>query len=208
METASGFMGGLYRLLDWVTKLAYVNLLWIGGMFAGFVLFGIYPATTAMFAVVRKWAMGELDTPIFKTFFSSYKKEFFKSNILGIIITSFSLVLYIDYYFIKTMSLQILFIPFWIFVLLFICTLFYLFPMFVHYEMKLRDVIKNSFFVMIMNPISTVMMLVASGGILFLLSFAPPLLIICSGNILALIVMKPAYNAFKKMNKGKSASFV
>ncbi|MEK3889544.1 YesL family protein [Bacillus sp. FSL K6-3431] len=202
METTSGLMGGLYRACDWIMKLAILNLLWISFSLLGLVLFGIFPATAAMFAVVRKWAMGEMDVSIFKTFWQSYKKEFLKSNQLGFIITLCSIILYIDFHFLQITTnsvIKMLFIPFWIVVLIFICTLFYVFPMFVHYNIKIRDVLKNSFFVMIMNPVRTLIMLASSGGLLFLLTFAPPLMMVCSGNVIALAIMKPAYNAFQKI---------
>lgn len=204
METTSGFMGGLYRACDWIMRLVVLNLLWISFSMLGLFLFGIFPATTAMFAVVRKWAMTEMEVSIFQTFWQSYKREFLKSNLLGGIITACCIVLYIDFHFLQLTTnsiIKMLFIPFWIIVLLFICTLFFVFPMFVHYEMKILDVLKNSFFVMIMNPIRTVFMLASCGGLLFLLTFAPPLTIICSGNLLALAIMKPAYHAFEKINQ-------
>ncbi|CAM4078219.1 YesL family protein [Lederbergia lenta] len=204
METTSGFMEGLYRACDWIMKLTILNILWISFSLLGLILFGIFPATAAMFAVVRKWAMAEMDVSIFQTFWQSYKKEFVKGNLLGAIITICSIVLYIDFHFLQVATnsaIKMLFIPFWIIVFLFICTLFYVFPMFVHYNMKIREVLKNSFFIMVMNPLRTLIMLVSSGGLVFLLTFAPPLMIVCSGNVLALAMMKPAYNAFEKINR-------
>jgi uncharacterized membrane protein YesL len=51
------------------------------------IIFGLLPATAAMFAVARKWAMGEVDVPIFRTFWSSYRKEFWKVHTLGVVLT-------------------------------------------------------------------------------------------------------------------------
>ncbi|WP_338786490.1 YesL family protein [Metabacillus sp. FJAT-53654] len=203
MET-TGFMGGLNSILEWISRLALLNLLWIFFSLLGFIIFGFFPATAAMFAVVRKWALGEMEIPVFKTFWSSYKKEFIKGNILGSIIMLMGVVLLIDFLFLQqaAQSIQnLLLVPFYIISIIFVCMLFYIFPMFVHYEMKTFDIIKNSFFVMIYNPFSTLLILVGSVGLLLLLSYAPPLLIICSGNVLALAITKPANNAFNKMNR-------
>ncbi len=50
----TSMIGGLYRICEWVMRLAYVNLLWIGIFWLGLVVFGFFPSSAAMFAVVRK----------------------------------------------------------------------------------------------------------------------------------------------------------
>ncbi|WP_084028990.1 YesL family protein [Bacillus sp. J33] len=61
-------------------RLVYLNLLWIAFSLLGIVLFGFFPATAAMFSVVRKWIMGETDVRVFKEFWQTYRKEFWKAN--------------------------------------------------------------------------------------------------------------------------------
>jgi uncharacterized membrane protein YesL len=203
MDT-SGFMESLNKLLEWISRLAFLNLLWISFSLLGLVIFGFFPATVAMFAVVRKWMLGNDEMSIFKTFWTAYKREFLKSNILGVIIVAIGLILYIDFQFVLNATnsfVSILYVPFFIITFIFISMLFYIIPIFVHYDMKLSQVIKNSFFVMIMNPLSTFYMLIGSFGICFVLSYAPPICILYSGNLLALFIMKPATNAFEKINQ-------
>ena len=203
MQT-SGVMSGLNQLLEWITRLVFLNLLWIFFSLIGLVIFGFFPATAALFAVVRRWALGDMDIPILGTFWDSYKKEFIKSNLLGLLIVTSGIVLVIDYLFLQQASetiINLLYIPFLIVTLIMTCMLLYIFPMYAHYDMNVLQIIKNSFFVMIMNPLSTIVILVGSLGLFFLLSFAPPLMIICSGNILALAITKPANTAFNKINE-------
>jgi uncharacterized membrane protein YesL len=203
MDT-SGFMESLNKLLEWISRLAFLNLLWISFSLLGLVIFGFFPATVAMFAVVRKWMLGNDEMSIFKTFWTAYKREFLKSNILGVIILAIGLILYIDFQFVLHSSssfVSILYVPFFIITLIAISCVFYIIPIFVHYDMKISQVIKNSFFVMIMNPLSTFYMLIGSFGICFVLSYAPPICILYSGNLLALFIMKPATNAFEKINQ-------
>ncbi|WP_299090784.1 YesL family protein [uncultured Metabacillus sp.] len=203
MET-TGFMGGVNSILEWISRLAWLNLLWISFSLLGIIVFGFFPATIAMFAVVRKWAVGEMEISIFKTFLNSYKQEFVKSNLLGLVLMIITVILVIDFVYLYQTSSDIqnvLFVPFMVVSLIFVCMLFYIFPMYVHFDMEVLQVIKNSFFVMIMNPLQTLLMLVGTSGLLFLLSYAPPLLIICSGNILAMAITKPAFNAFSKVNR-------
>lgn len=76
----NGFVGVLYRTSEWIMRLVYLNLLWIAFSLLGIVLFGFFPATAAMFSVVRKWIMGETDVRVFKEFWQTYRKEFWKSN--------------------------------------------------------------------------------------------------------------------------------
>ncbi|WHY02468.1 YesL family protein [Neobacillus sp. DY30] len=209
MDT-SGFLGSFNKLLEWISRLAFLNLLWISFSLLGLIIFGFFPATVAMFAVARKWMLGNDEMSIFKTFWTVYKREFLKSNLLGAIIVVIGLILYIDLQFVKHAEnsfASILYIPFFIITLIFISMLFYIIPIFVHYDMKLIQVLKNSFFVMIMNPLSTFYMLIGSFGILFVLSYAPPICLLYSGNLLALFIMKPAVNAFEKINQ-KSQLFI
>lgn len=203
MDT-SGFMESLNKLLEWISRLALLNLLWISFSLLGLIIFGFFPATVAMFAVARKWMLSNDEMSIFKTFWTAYKREFIKSNILGIIIAAVGLILYIDLQFVQFSGnsfVSMLYVPFFIITLIFISMLFYIIPIFVHYDMGLSQVIKNSFFVMIMNPLSTFYMLIGSFGILFVLSYAPPICLLYSGNLLALFIMKPAINAFEKINQ-------
>jgi len=197
-----GFLGGFYDLLEWISRLAFLNILWISFSLMGLLVFGFFPATVAMFAVVRKWMLQKDDVGIFRTFGDTYKREFWKSNLLGLIISVISLVLYIDFAFIKDSTNQfvsIFYIPLFIITLIFICMLFYIIPIFVHFNMSMKQVWKSSFFVMIMYPLSTLYMLVGSFGICFILSYAPPICLLYSGNILALFIMKPAWRAFEKL---------
>jgi uncharacterized membrane protein YesL len=201
METY-GIWGGLHKMMDWISKVALLNLLWIGFSLLGLIIFGFFPSTVAMFAVVRKWILGEEETPIIRTFWTAYKKEFKKSNLLGLIIVLVGAVLLLDLLFIQHFSntfTTILYVPLLIISLIFVCMLFYTIPIFVHYDMKPLQVIKNSFFVMLINPIETFFMLVGSFVICFALTYVPPISLLFSGNLLALLFMKPAFNAFNKI---------
>src|SRR5690625_2024178 len=85
-KSMRGFVSGYYRLALWVTRFAYLNLLWVVFTLVGLVFFGFLPATAAMFAVVRKWISGETDIPVLQTFWKSYRKEFMIINVIGYIV--------------------------------------------------------------------------------------------------------------------------
>src|SRR5690625_78727 len=98
-----GFIAGYYKFSVWITRFAYLNLLWILFTLLGFIVFGFMPATAAMFAVVRKWNMGEDDIPIFKTFWKAYREDFLKTNGLGLILFFIGYILIMEF---KILRLQ------------------------------------------------------------------------------------------------------
>lgn len=93
--------GGFYTLCSWITKIAYINLLWIVFSIAGLLLFGIMPATIAICTVVRKWFLKEAEFAIFPVFVSTYKQEFFSANKLGVLLLLSACFLLADFLFCK-----------------------------------------------------------------------------------------------------------
>src|SRR5690625_3722809 len=173
MDSRTGSMGGFYTVANWIMRLAYVNILWIAFTLVGIIIFGFFPATTGMFSVIRKWVQGKSDIPIFLTFWSTYKKEFLKSNLLGFILSLIGYILYIDFTFLRQGVdgfLQFTYYPLLIVILLYMLVLLYVFPVFVHYEVNIFQVCKNAFLLMtmsknafllmVMSPLITIMMIV------------------------------------------------
>jgi uncharacterized membrane protein YesL len=123
-----GVMGGLYRISEWVMRLAVINLLWllcsipvffIAGnaylvliqtgnasvmlsslpILAIFAPFTLFPATAAMFTVARKWVTGDGDVPLLKTFFRGYKENYVNSMLGGLLFMLIFFMLYVNYRF-------------------------------------------------------------------------------------------------------------
>src|SRR5690625_1006749 len=92
----------LFRVCEIICKMAYVNVLWIIFTLFGLVAFGFFPSTVALFAVTRKWIMGEHSIPVFTTFWSVFRQEFFKSTWLGIGLFIIGYILYIDLAYLPT----------------------------------------------------------------------------------------------------------
>ncbi|WP_186579637.1 YesL family protein [Aquibacillus kalidii] len=192
------------KWLDWITRLAYLNVLWIVFSLLGLVIFGLFPATAATFSVARNWITGKTDVAVFPSFWQAYKQEFVKSNLLGYVLTVLGYILYLDFVFITVSPgryVGLLAIPFLLITFLFILTAFYAFPTFVYYEMKTFQVIKNAFFIMIMNPLPTLTMVIGSGGIIFILWTFQGLAIFFSISLLAVVIMMPAHRAFTKVSE-------
>lgn len=200
MNAASSF---IYTILEWITRFAYLNLLWLLFSLAGGIVFGFFPSTTAMFAVSREWLRGNTDKPLFKTFWDYYRADFWKSNRLGLFVAVIIALLALDIFYIQGSNelLSWTYAPLFAFMLLFILFLFYLFPSFVHYDIKVRSVIKNSFFLMLINPINNVLILLTLVPLFFLMSLLPALIVIFGGSAYAFVTMWFALHAFSKTNK-------
>jgi uncharacterized membrane protein YesL len=202
----SGLMGGFYTISLVISRLAYLNLLWIMFTIAGLVVFGFFPATAAMFAVTRKWVMKETDIPIFKTFWKSYKSEFLKSNLLGITLVLIGVILFFDLRFFQSANIGIwgiLYMPLLVVTFIYGVVLLYVFPIFVHYDINIRQILKNSFLMMILNPLSSIMMIISIIAFYFLLMAIPGLILFFTGSVLAYAMMWFSYRAIEKVQQKK-----
>jgi uncharacterized membrane protein YesL len=197
----NGLTGALYRICDWVAKLAFLNLLWIAFTLLGCVLLGFFPATIAMFSVCRKWVMGEQDVSVFKTFFHTYKTEFRKGNAIGVGLLAIAYILWVDYSILHTSANSNLQSLAYLFFLLFVfygIFLLFLFPMYVHYELKLRQLIKNTLLLAIGSPLTAIVMVTAVLFVYYLSLSISGVVVFFSGSTLALFIMWFSYRVFQK----------
>ncbi|WP_223591941.1 YesL family protein [Neobacillus bataviensis] len=206
-----GILGLIFRTCEWIMLLAYLNILWILFTLLGAVVFGIFPATAAMFAVIRKWLISKHDVPVLKTFWTYYRGEFLKTNQLGLMFFVTGLILYLDF---KIIDFQnefihkIFLIVLFLFTSVYAVTFIYIFPVFVQYDLKLLQYVKNAFLIGIANPIRTAMMVVCLITAFFVLRLAPGLLPFFSGSLLSIVMMTFAYQSINKIEHKKSSSAV
>lgn len=202
MET-NGWMGGLYKGCDWIAKLAYINLLWVFFSLIGFIILGIAPSTVALFSIVRKWIMGENNIAIFSSFWSIYKREFKKANILSFSLLFIVLFMYIDWVLISSMQGLLhyfLLACFIIISIVFTVVLIYIFPVYVHFEGTILHYFKSAFLLGTSFPIRTFMMILAVGtGLLISLLF-PGIAILFFGSGLSFVLMYFSHSIFKSIN--------
>jgi len=198
-----GLMGGLYRLTEWVMRLSFINLLWLAfSLFIPFflllVLYGVdpaeapegfyvlpilivcvlapftmFPATSAMFTIVRKFVQGADDAPIFKTFFKGFKENYVKSMLGGLFFVILYVVIYYNYTFytgqdgaLKTLGFVFLFLT-----VLVIITNFHFFNFIVHLDLKFGKLLKNAALMTIGSPIISLGILGANLVILYVSYF-------------------------------------
>ncbi len=197
-------MGKLYTICEWIMKLAYINLLWILFIGSGLVLFGFMPATVAMFAVVRKWFRKETEIPIWKTFVSVYKSELLTSNIYGLVFVVAGAMIYLDYYLILNLDGVIRIVATSILLLiscLYLITLLFFFPVYVHYQLKFMGYLKYSFFLGVLNIHILLLVVLGLAADTFLLLYIPGLLPFFSGVSVACILMSSSILIFQRLQK-------
>lgn len=195
-------MGKLYMACEWIMRLAYVNLLWIIFSFAGLVFFGVMPATIALFTIVRKWLMKEQEIPIWSTFLTVYRKEFLKGNLIGLLIVVSGAFLVFDFLVLRTVSdaFQIaLFVPLLMITAIYIITLLYIFPVYVHYDLNGIRYVKNAFFLGILNIHVTILMVISLSAILFLIFYLPSLIPFFSAVSLAFVLMAGGFYSINRI---------
>ncbi|MFD1848582.1 YesL family protein [Oceanobacillus bengalensis] len=194
----------IYNILEWITKFAYVNLLWIIFTLVGGVILGFYPSTIAMFAMVRDWLRGTSDLPVLKTFWKYYKRDFLKSNLLGIFVNIILAMIAIDIYFIQlNMNEQLTwtYIPLFAFMLIVALFLFYLFPSFSHFDLKVGQLMKNTFLIMLISPIQSFLIIISLVSVFFIMRAIPALFFIFGGTTYAFITTWLGLHAFNRIQQ-------
>ncbi|MBT2644648.1 YesL family protein [Bacillus sp. ISL-41] len=198
-----------FAATEWITKFAYINLLWIGFSLAGLIVLGFFPATIAMFTIIRKWLKGETDIPIFRTFWTTWKSEFFRSNGLGLLVAAVVGLIVFNLVFVERSVIGLVSfiqIPIYLFMFAAIMTILYLFPVYVHFELKWLQIVKNSFLMMLISPIENIVMLAGIVAVLFVVKFIPALGFFFGGSLIAAIIMSAAYLVFGKMDRKRSVT--
>lgn len=196
----SGWAGRFLKICDVISRLAYLNLIWILFTVVGLGIFGLMPATVALFSVVRKWVMGQPEIPIFKTFGKIYRKEFFKSNLLGLILIIIGYILYFDFVVLPTGGVfTALRTVLMVVGLLYAIILLYIFPIYVHYEWKLRFYLQYALLLGASHPHYTVFMGAGLWTVYYVNMSIPGFIPFFSASVMAYIVMKTTYRIIRRM---------
>ena len=194
----------LFSICEWIMKLAYVNLLWLLFTVAGLAVFGFMPATVSLFTIVRKWQMKQAEVTVWNTFISIYKKEFIKSNLLGLMLIIWAGIILLDWHFVNGLegSMQmVFFVPLLIISVLYFCTLMHIFPVYVHYDLRVTEYIKNSCLLGILHLHITLILTVSAGSIIFVLLYSPAFIPFFSAVSISWILMYGGMYNFRKIEE-------
>jgi uncharacterized membrane protein YesL len=183
-------------------NLFLLNMLWVAFSFLGLFVLGVFPATVALFAVTRKLVMEPQEVSILKLFWNTFKVEFLKANLLGYVISIVGVILYINLRVLQQLDSSLLhhslMIVTFVITLVYLLTIIYVFPVFVHFELKMVQYLKFSLFLAIGRPIQTIIMIIGLGIVLFLFLQIPGLIPVFGASLISLIIMKIASLSFPK----------
>lgn len=197
----SAGMHSLYRVMDWIGRLIYINILWIFFTLIGLIVFGFFPATAGLFTVVRQWLLKKTDISIWQTFWTAYRESFVKANIIGFIFVIIGWILQIDLRFFQAQSdtnltyLCLTYFSIGMFIIYMVVALF-LFPTFVHYELKTVQYIKQAFFIVILRPMDASMAVAGFIIVYYVMTTMPVFIIFFGISSLAITTMWAANRAF------------
>lgn len=82
----------LYRFLDRLTNLFFLNVLWL---LISLPLVTLFPASAAMFAVFKEWTEGK-EGNLFKSFFKHFQANFKHSFLYGLLFGFLLAIFYLD----------------------------------------------------------------------------------------------------------------
>jgi len=181
--------GTLYTGMEWVTRIVYINALWIVFTLLGGVLFGFSPATAALFSIVRKWMDGEEVTALFSEFWKEYKRFFRKSQKIGLLLMAIGLLLIVDFQFFlqgnsasgwlgKMITIQLIF--------LYAAMLLYIFPIYIDTEQRISVVFKKAFQLFLQAPFKTIFGLFSIMALGLLFMTVPALALLCGASAIAM----------------------
>jgi uncharacterized membrane protein YesL len=201
----NGVWGSLYRVSIWVSRFALLNVLWIVATLIGFILLGIFPATIAMFTVVRKWVQKEYDIPVFRTFYKSFKTNFLQANGFGIITYVFGYILSVFLKYTGLMNDSVFHsVLLGIFVLaafFYVMLLVYIGPVYVHYNLNFWQYIRYAITIGAVNLHYSISILTLLTGVYFLTFHYPGISLVFSFSVSAYITMLLANIGFEQLLK-------
>ncbi|MFC4403464.1 YesL family protein [Gracilibacillus xinjiangensis] len=197
-----GYISKFYYFGETVFLLLYVNFLWVCFTLAGLVVFGIGPSTVAMFTIFRKWSMDEDGIRVFQLFWKTYKKEFRRANVIGILLLLFGYMLYVNLNFLELRSeglQQLMKTLLIITTVVYGIMLIYIFPMYVHYENKLFVYLKNAILIAVYSPIRTIYLIAACLTLYYLYFVLPVFIFFFGASLTSLVIMWITYRTFLRL---------
>ncbi len=193
------------KVAYWMLSLIYLNLLWIMFTVLGLGILGLFPSTVALFGVVRLMVMKEGQEPFkfFQSFWRIFKKDFWRANSFGLLFTFVCYFLIFDFQFVQLSNGQFNFLlPALFFILISsILTLLFFFPVYVHFELKYFQYIKQSFLIAITSPLELFGILASTLAMYFFLTFLPGAIPLFSGSLLAYAITVLSFRAFRRIEQ-------
>ncbi len=188
----------IYRWAQVATDFLFLNLIWL---LACLPVVTVFPATAAMFGVVRDWTRGR-ETGVFGAFALRFRQNFWQSLVVGVLWALFGGALFLDFLLANQLSGGVQVVMRSLLVLaavLYALTSAFLLPVMVHYDTKWTVVPKNALLLSIgrlPTTLSCLLILVAMAT----LTFVVPILILITGSLTAYAVYRLCDREFRKID--------
>ena len=198
---SNNFYNSYVKFCIFFVKLAYINLLWLLFIVLGIGILGFFPATMAMFSIVRQWIMGNNEGSIFNSFWNIFKREFITANVIGASYVLIGFIIYFDILYFSTpesIAGIIIYYFFWLVAVIYVLFGIFIFPVYVHYENGWWKYYKSTLMIMVLNPLTVIVVIFYIFGIVFLLRILPGLIPFFSGSAIGYMVMLLSYRSFIK----------
>lgn len=186
-----------------VWRVVLANLCWLAFTALGLGILGFFPASVALFTIVRRWLKKDTDTPVWKTFKHVYFKEWKRSNGIGLVFYSIGLFLFVDIRIAEGMMTgafaSFLSVILYFLVFLLLLSVGYFFAIYVHYELSNKEYLKQSFLFTMTSLPSTIWIGAGLFVIGFLINKLPGLLLFISAVAPAYWMMMVSLNRFNRL---------
>lgn len=200
--TFEGWKGKLYATVEFITLLAVLQLMWIGLTLLGLIIFGITPASVAMFTTLRKRLQGEDRLKLLvKTYWYTYKAEFISSNKIGMMIIAVGYFLTINFQIISTFQGMTGLIALTLFItisILYSVVVLNIFQIYAHYELPYFRYFAVSVLFSISYPLQMIGSIVGLTMLYLIFTWIPGLLPFFGVSVTALFLTWMSSNIFKK----------
>ncbi|MEC1525936.1 YesL family protein [Neobacillus niacini] len=173
-------INGFYQLAEKVMRLMQFQLLWILFSLCGGLILGFMPATVGLFTVIRRWMLGNEDNKSYTSvYWTTFRKEFWKANGLGLILSIMGFLLYMNFSLIR-FSHGVIYWCLLILVImasiLFIVLMLYIIPVYVHIENRFSRYFSISLLMGVSFPFHTLLMVIGFYLLLLLFKTVPGLI--------------------------------
>jgi uncharacterized membrane protein YesL len=165
---------------------------------------GIMPSTVALYTIARKTARGEEEIPVFRTFWRIYRREFIRANGLGAILLAVGLLWYFNLHFFRAMDgfmFELLGYFMMIVGIVFFMMLAYLFPVYVHFDLKLMQNLKQAIMIGFLQPANLVLLVISMLCAYYFLIYLPGLIPLVGISLLAHLNMWISFQCFKHIDQ-------
>ncbi|MDC3413816.1 DUF624 domain-containing protein [Aquibacillus sp. 3ASR75-11] len=144
------FTAVIFMVFEWFMRIVKLNVLWLLSCMVGVLLFSFFPATVAAFAVTDQWVKGNVHIAIGKTFWKAFKDYYWKSQLIGFILSILYTIIMVDFrFFGRIENITIQYVTFGLLTIILVGLLILsvnVFPTLVRSDQGIKATCKHSFF--------------------------------------------------------------